>query len=95
MTQNSLQLVYEGLRFGSFDLQSRGPGWQVETGRMDNLTTSKTTTNNNIPPQLPIISAHVYAYVLFYHNGEFSRYCLINLHNLSLLQVLQSRTCSE
>ncbi|XP_074340615.1 peroxidase 40 [Apium graveolens] len=28
---------------------SGGPGWQVETGRMDSLTASKTAANNNIP----------------------------------------------
>ncbi|KAK1365335.1 hypothetical protein POM88_040896 [Heracleum sosnowskyi] len=28
---------------------SGGPGWQVETGRMDSLTASKTAANNDIP----------------------------------------------
>ncbi|KAK1364395.1 hypothetical protein POM88_039956 [Heracleum sosnowskyi] len=28
---------------------SGGPGWQVETSRMDSLTASKTAANNDIP----------------------------------------------
>ena len=30
-------------------MQSGGPGWEVQTGRKDSLTASKTAANNNIP----------------------------------------------